>query len=375
MKYLVFVTNIHGHFMEYIHHIAVKLASSNDDELFIAVPDIIKEKRELFKWPDVPNIHWVYFDEKKVRTGKVFRDAFYSARELSSICKKNKPDQVILLLLFATMPFLPFMLPKGCKVSGIIYNIYLYRWQREKLIMKIQDVIKYFMISKMKVFNKVFILNDAASALKLNKIWKTDKFTYLVDPYVPLEKEKIFNCREKLGISPDKIVFLHIGSITRRKGVLYLFDIISKMPQEARDKSCFVFAGKIWGDVKDDFYSQYEKLNDNIQMIVFDEFCPYEFFGQLCYSSDYVVLPYMNTCSSSGIIAYASQFKTPVIVPDGGMVPKLVRKHRIGKTVKGNFVTTFIKELPYYFSKELKGSDIYLKEHTIEIFSNQILLY
>ena len=373
MRYLVFVTNIHGHFMEYIHHIAIKVAESSKDELYIAVPDSIKENQNLLSWPENTNIHWVYFEENKVITGKVLRDSYYSARELSRICRLIKPEQVILLLLFATMPFLPFMLPKGCKVSGIIYNIYLYRWKRQGILMKIQDFIKYFMLSRMSVFNKVFILNDSVSASRLNKIWKTEKFTYLVDPYVPIDKAKITDGRKKMGISPDKTVFLHFGSITRRKGVLYIYEIISKLKKEDRNKCCFIFAGKIWEDVKDDFYKQYKALKDVVQIVVYDEFCPYDFFGQLCLSSDYVVLPYMNTCSSSGIIAYASQFLTPVIVPEGGLVPKLVKKYHMGKTIKGNFVESFLKELPVFFSGQIKGSDQYLQEHTIDIFSSQIL--
>lgn len=373
MRYLAFVTNIHGHFMEYIHHIAMSIAKSAVDELYIVVPETIKEKQNLFQWPDTANIHWVYFEEKRLKTGRPLRDAYYSSKELSRICREVKPQQIILLLLFATMPFLPFMMPRGCKISGIIYNIYLYRWRRQGILMKFQDVIKYFMLSRMKVFNKVFILNDATSTAMLNKIWHTDKFTYLIDPYLPLDKDKITDCRKELGISTDKTVFSHIGSITRRKGTLYIFDIITKMKQSDRDKSCFVFAGRIWGDVREDFYRQYATLRDTVQIIVKDEFCPYEFFGQLCMSSDYIVLPYMNTCNSSGIIAYAAQFSTPVIVPAGGMVPKLVRRYHIGKVIGGDFTESFISELPAFYSKQINGSDQYLREHTIEEFTAQIL--
>lgn len=373
MRYLVFVTNIHGHFMEYIHHIAMEVGKSAQDELYIAVPETSKEKQDLFMWPNTINIHWVYFEEEKVKTGRPLRDAYYSSRELSRICREVRPGQIILLLLMAALPFLPFMLPKGCKVSGIIYNIYLYRWKRQGFMKKIQDVIKYFMLSRMRIFNRVFILNDGTSAAIINKRWLTDKFSYLADPYVELEKDKITDCRKELGIDSGKIVFSHIGSMTQRKGTLYIFDIISKMKQADKDKCCFVFAGKIWGDVKEDFYKQYAALRNSVQIIVKDEFCAYDFFGQLCMSSDYIVLPYMNTCNSSGIIAYAAQFLTPVIVPAGGMVPKLVRKYHIGKIIKGDFTESFVSELPNLLAKQVEGSDRYLKEHTIEKFTAQIL--
>lgn len=373
MRYLVFVTNIHGHFMEYIHHIAMEISNSTRDELYIAVPETSKEKMGLFKWSNTANIHWTYFEERRVKTGRPLRDAYYSSKELSRICRMVKPDQIILLLLLASMPFLPFMIPTGCKVSGIIYNIYLYRWKRQSIFMKIQDMVKFFMLSRIKVFNKVFILNDAMSSTMLNKIWHTDKFAYLADPYVELAKGNIVDCREELGIDKGKILFSHFGSITRRKGTLYIYDIISKMSQQDRDRCCFVFAGKIWNDVKDDFYRQLETWKNYVQIIVRDEFCPYEFLGRICMSSDYVVLPYMNTCNSSGIIAYAAQFSTPVIVPAGGMVPKLVRTYHLGKVLSGNFTEAFINELPNLFAKKIQGSNQYLKEHTIEKFTAQIL--
>ncbi len=369
MKYLIYTTNAHGHNMEYIHHISEYFANNRrNDELIIAAPKIIKDRADLVSWTESKNISWYYFDDSGLRTGAFMKDAYNSSKLLGNICKQRTPDEVILLHFMAQMPFLLFFLPKGIRVSGIVYNIYLYRWERDKLLKKIQDTAKYYIFSKASIIKKVYILNDRGAVRILNKIWKTNKFVFLADPFVPIDAHKIENLSIQLDISKEKTVFLHMGSITRRKGVLYIFDIISKLSSDELSKSCFIFAGKIWEDVKSDFYMQYERWKNSVQIFVFDEFCSYEFFGKLCKSADYIVLPYMNTCSSSGTIAYGAQFHTPVIVPEGGMVPKLVKRYRMGIVIKGDFVNSFVSCYTSLLNKMVSSSNLYMKTHSVDNF-------
>lgn len=373
MKCLVFTTNIYGHFVEYIHHLCVAAAETNDRQLYIYVPSTFLEKKELLSWPDTKKIHFDYYEEAEVDTGNYFRDSYNAARILGKKTKEIRPDSILLLAMMQVMPFVVFFVPWRIKVSGIIYNIYLYKWKKESFVRKVEDAVKYLLFSKCPLFGSVFILNDSVSAKILNRIWRTDRFIYLPDPCPNLISEKLQNIRSVLNIPEGKKVFLHFGSLTRRKGTLNVFDIISGLSEEIQKNTCFVFAGRIWDDLRDDFYQKYELLKDKTQIIVYDQFCTYEFFGSLCKSSDFIVLPYMNTSNSSGIISYGSLFGVPVIVPANGMVPKLVRKYKMGIVVKGDFVEEMVDIMPMLLKSTIISSDMYVKCHTIDEFSKVIL--
>ena len=98
---------------------------------------------------------------------------------------------------------------------------------------------------------------------------------------------------------------------------------------ELKGKS-FIFAGKVYDDIRDEFYQKYRNLQDKVQILCFDEFCEYSFLGSLCLSSNFILLPYSNTSQSSGVIGYASQFQIPVVVAKQGLLGKLVKRYKLG---------------------------------------------
>ncbi len=372
MRYLVVTSSVRGHFMEYIHHIATS-CNYNKNELFIATSDDIKEKLPLLTWPKNQKLHWVFFVGSHVRTGKPLRDAFILTREVGKICKNLEPDQIIFLELMSVMPFCLFLLPRHIQLSGIIYKIYLYRWKQNNFLRKCEDALKYCLMSKSKTLNKIFILNDRTVPVFLNKLWKTDKFFYLSDPCVTINQTHRSDFRKQNGIDSSQLLFIHFGDISKRKGTNLLFEIISRMTEEQRQHSCFVIAGKVDNGIKMEFYESYEYWKQNANLMVFDYFCPYDFLGDLCRVADYIVLPYMFSSHSSGVIGYAARYNTPVILPDGGMVSKLVKRYHLGKVLKGDFVEAFIDAFPLFSSKNVECSDEYLKEHTVSEFVDVIL--
>lgn len=374
MKHLFFSTNIYGHFVEYIHHICVAADGDKDKDIYIVVPSTFIEKKELLLWPDSNNIHFEYFEESTVDTGHFFLDSYNAARILGKKVRAIRPDSVFLLAIMQVMPFVVFFVPWTIKVSGIIYSIYLYKWKSESWKKKIEDVVKYILFSKCPIFKSIYILNDSASAAILNKIWSTQKFCYLSDPCPELNNIKLIDIQSQLQIDNNKKVFLHFGSLTKRKGTLMIFDLISRLSDEVLEKTCFIFAGKVWDDIKQDFYQQYDLLKSKTQIVVFDQFCTYDFLGSLCKSSDYIILPYMNTSNSSGVISYGALFNVPIIVPEHGMVPKLIKKFKMGVVVKGSFINQMVSLMPLFLNSNLKCSNSYYNNHKVQDFVDVIML-
>ena len=372
-KILVFDTKISGHHLEYIHHIHEYTEKLEDTCVVFAIPEAFKEKRELFTWSENTQISFRFLSKEEIKQSGGYKGAFYNSQLLRKICKEIKPTEVILIMLMSFMPFLPFLLPKKYKISGIIYKIYLYEWNKENLLKKAFDGLKYFLFKSMPNFKRIFILNDAAAVRQLNQVWGTQKFTFLPDPYVPLDEEKVENIRGNLKIKSDSIVFAHIGAMAKRKGTLKIFQCIDKLPQKDLEKYTFIFAGKVNNDIKEKFYEELNRNKEKAQILVFDEFCSYEFIGSLCLTADYLLLPYSDTSQSSGVIAYGSQFETPVIVPDKGLLGKIVRKYHLGYALKGDFVDSFVSQTETFNKVAYQSSQNYIQTHKVEDFTKYLL--
>jgi len=370
-RYLIYDTVLSGHHIEYLHHIYNGAISDSDNKYIIAVPELFKEKKTLLNWPEVPNIDFYYIKENDINKKSRF-NAYNKARLLGKVCKKTQPTHLFLIMLMSYLPFI-FLVPNGIKISGVIYRIYLYDWKNESLFKKIKDFLTYFVLTKTKRISRAFILNDKISTIYLNKIWSTNIFHYLPDPYVPFVENEKVNIRHEYGISSQKKVFLHIGSISKRKGTLEIFKIIERLDEKKSNNYCFIIAGKFDEKIKKELYSLYECVKNKVQIVLIDSFIPYEDIANLCKNCDFLLLPYLETSRSSGIIGYGAQFGKPSIVPRHGLLGKLVMRYDLGICLKDDFVDSFINNRNRILQHNQSVSNRYLKEHTTKLFSSIIL--
>ena len=208
--------------------------------------------------------------------------------------------------------------------------IYLYRWHNSNLVSRIIDILKYIIFSNSKVFGNVFLLNDKIAPIYLNRKFKSKVYKYLPDPFISIPEGELKNLRLELNISNDKNVFLHFGALAERKGTIEILKAIIESDESVMKNSCFIFAGKISVDIRETFYSILNKAKLKTQIIIYDEFCDYNFIGSLCLSSDFLLIPYKNSAQSSGVLGYGSQFKIPLVSPSNGLLGKLVKRYKMG---------------------------------------------
>ena len=272
----------------------------------------------------------------------------------------------------AFMPFLPFFVNKKIKISGIVYLIYLYRWKNASFQVRLLDVIKYLIFANIKKFEKIYLLNDRIAPVYLNKKFKTNVFSYLPDPFTPLSIEKNRNLRNELNIPVEKIICIHFGALTARKGTLELMQAITLAQESALNKCCFIFAGEIYNDIKKSFYQLAKQAEKMTQIIIIDQFCDYEFIGSLCLTSDFILIPYKDSEQSSGVIGYAAQFGIPVVGPGWGLLGKLIKRNNLGFLLKNTSafeITNFINNIER-FSFSTKTN--YIQNNTVIQFTNTI---
>lgn len=371
-KILIFDDKLSGHHLEYLHHLYTGAVQDKANNYIFALPEGFETKSEL-RWDKADNIRFHLFKEKTFSSNKIKR-SFELSKFVKKIAQQYCVDEVFFVSLMSVLPGITFILPKSIKISGIIYLIYLYRWRESNLKLKIEDSIKYLLMSNGKQFKTVFLLNDEIAPIYLNKKFKTKVFQYLPDPFLLLPTEKLYNnLREKLHIPQGNKIILHFGALAKRKGSLNILDAISLCSEKDLKNLTFIFAGKVDNEIKVDFYQLLNEIRGKVQINIFDEFCSYEFLASLCRLSDFLLIPYLTTSQSSGVIGYAAQFNKPVVVPNKGLIGKLVKKYKLGILLTDSSpaaIRSFICNINQYES--MKIYDSYIKDRTIIRFNDTI---
>lgn len=331
-RILIFDTEVAGHHVEYLHHLLIKARNSQDEYIFCVSEDFINVKGTEFDWNYGNNVIFKYVNTDKANEEvSMLKKAYRKSKLLHSVIKSCDVTHIFLISLITFIPFLPFFVPSRIKVSGIIYNIYLYRWKKSSAFLKILDVLKYIVLSYSKCIDRVYILNDAASARVLNRIYKTKKYRYLVDPYVPLQ-----NVEEPIPDTWDfssKKIYFHFGAMADRKGTLEILKSLEFISSEVCSNSIFIFAGKVGENIKAEFYRLVNLYKKKTNLIVIDRFCSYGLIATVSKKANLLLMPYKVNTQSSGIIGYASQFNTPVLASAEGLIGKLVSKYKLGYTI------------------------------------------
>lgn len=371
-RILIFETSVAGHRLEYIHHLYNKALDYPNKKIVFALPKEFLNVKDKLDWTESSNIEFYLFEEE-FSFKSYLKGSFHVSRFLKSIIKEFYIDTVFLISMMHLMPLLAFILPRKVKLSGIVYNIYLYAWKATPRFKRRKEAFKYLLLAKMSRFKNIFILNDSISARHLNIKFKTDKFLPLPDPFVPIPPSNLHNLREELNILPSKTVLLHFGGLTHRKGTLDILKAIELLNENELKDLCFIFAGKVYEEIKHEFHALVDKQSKRVQIVCFDKFCDFSFLGSLCISCDYILTPYKDTAQSSGILGYAAQFNKPLIAPRENLIGKLVEKHNLGITLEkvdsSSLASTF-KSLDR--TAEWIKTNSYLKINNIDNFSNKI---
>lgn len=371
-RILIFDTEMAGHHIEYLHHLLIKARSSQDEYIFCVSEDFVDAKGSEFDWSYGDNVVFKYVNTDKANEEvSMLKKAYRKCKLLHSVIMSCDVTHIFLVSLITFIPFLPLFVPSKIKVSGIIYNIYLYRWKTSSKLLKILDVLKYIVLSYSRCIDRVYILNDAASARVLNRIYKTRKYQFLIDPYVPLQDKEESLTAYNWGFS-NKNVFFHFGAMTDRKGTLEILESLELISSEICTNSIFIFAGKVGNDIKDDFYKLVNRFQGKTNLIVLDKFCSYGLIAAISKKANLLLMPYKVNTQSSGIIGYASQFNTPVLASSEGLIGKLVRKYKLGYTI--NEITP--KAIAEFISQwDGQNNDIpkdYIEINTVDRFLEMI---
>lgn len=378
MNIMVFQPTVVGHYLEYLHHLFLMANSDLENDYVFVVPPTFDANKHLFEWSMTQNITIVRLtdDEESylMSTGNLLKDSYRVCKITKSYASKHSCKTVFSANIVTYCPMAPFILGNKYNLIGIIYKIYLYGDKTSALATKVVNRIKYILFSKFGVFKKILVLNDEESANTLNDIYSTQKFTFVPDPFVPLDDKKIIDIRDKYRIPFDKKILVHFGGLSKRKGTHIILDSIDYLsPNDAKD-FVFIFAGIAGDSIKNYITKKIEDLKDKTTIIFENRFCEYEYLTGLCKCCDAILIPYQQTDISSGLLGYACQFHKPVIGPNSGLIGSLIRKYNIGVTINTNSPKQLADAYLCIDNKKpiVASNDNYCRSNSVESFINNI---
>lgn len=353
MKTLIFEPTISGHHLEYLHYYYVGALAHPEEEYVFIVTRKFEEVRDKYEWMYADNITIQYIDSKYDSyfvASNPYLLGWKTSKVLRDYVKSINPDKIVLTMLMQFIPFICWLLPGRVKVRGIMYKIYLYEQSKMSKLRLLAERFRFWMASRSRVIESIFVLNDEDSASEFNRIYRTDKFKFIPDPVPEVNISDCKDIREELGIPTSNKMFLHFGGLAKRKGTLEILKTIDLCPESELRGKTFVFAGKFKDSLRTEFYPLLEGVKHKAQILVFDEFCSYEFLYDLCYSCDVILMPYQITNLSSGVLGYAAVFGKPVVGPSDGLIGSIIRKKELGMCLAGVSASDIRESFSYSFS-------------------------
>lgn len=379
MNYLLLFTDIQGHNLEYCHHLYDAVRNIKSTRFIFIVPYNFENVKERFVWEFADNVSFEYIDIltiNKINNSTLIVRSIIISLLFNRYYKQFKPSGAFVSTLAELVPILPFINFTSVSITGIIYRIYLYDWKFSSFTRKILDLAKMWLLVRSTLFSNILILNDKASCRYLNRLFKTSKFADICDPYVSIINNNDFDFRSVYNIPQNARIISHVGAMNKTKGTIDFIESLESLVSLNTnfDNIYIVFVGKVSNDINRRFYQSTTVLKKYINIIVIDEFCDYDTIASICKESYLLVLPYKRYSQSSGIIGYASQFSTPVLIPNKGLLSKLVKKYKLGYLYDVDSNNGLSETLRFLINQNnlIHPNLSYCKDNNVKAFSQTI---
>lgn len=257
--------------------------------------------------------------------------------QVAELCRKHSIDKVF----FAYMDdFLLGLLESSipCPVSGIWFHPYAldrrYRWlppidKRLRLRRRIHHGLRR--TTGGLCIERLYFLDPGAvdAMAKLNPQIAP---TRLPDPWERMPAMTKSEARRHFELPDDRIIFLHIGSSEKRKGLSDVLAAFERLPSGAeRDgmRPLLLRVGENDRLKRPDRERLDELVSQGMAKVV-DGFVSEADFIEYFAATDWILLPYRSFRFSSGILSNAIAAGKPVIAADHGLIARMVRDQSLG---------------------------------------------
>lgn len=238
--------------------------------------------------------------------------------------RKEKPDTILI------------------QSTLVLFDSYFLKSLRKitRVVLTVHDVIaptksmEWSMKSLKRMYENadLLVVHSETNKKQLIEIFKIQEDKIRVIPHGVNSKFLKYDkneCRKQLNILDNKKVFLFYGGIRKSKGL----DILIKA---LKGIDCIlIISGNLpYGES----FEEYRKLilKNGIRTVEYIKFTEDAFRDILFQASDYLVLPYKEFYSQSGVFMQSIQYHVPIIATDVSSFKEFINKYDIGFIAKPN---------------------------------------
>jgi len=429
MTTLFFEPHITGHRQEYINHLIDYISENQPpgDFIFIVHPDFIRAghsnsqqlKIEALSSPRKPGPRNATLSSGNLQpatittitttttittittitttttitTNNILLRSLQTYRLADRYARQHSADHLCFLNFNDVQFALGIFRPKY-SVSGILFKPFARHkrdsfrhwltWQRKYLQ-------TWFFVRNRRIQN-LFILNDHKSADYLNRTFHTTIFQMLPDPVPKLTPEPGFDVRAHFGISAERKIFLHIGSLLKRKGTLDILDSLRFLTEAELSRFALLIIGHADHETDIGIRKRLPSTNNrqpatgNRQLTTgnrqpttciryHNEFISSSVFKSCMDQCDLVLVPYRYTESSSGIAGHAIASGKPLLGVRKGLLGEMIAEHGTGIFIDESSPACIAEGLKRALSADLTGKTSlrFLQMHTKEAFAENLI--
>ena len=219
----------------------------------------------------------------------------------------------------------------------------------------------------------------------------------LPDPVPELIPDPDFNLREHFGISSGRKLFLHIGSLLKRKGTLDILDSLRFLTEEELSGFALLIIGHAGHEMDIGIRQRLpttlnrQPATDNRQPATcnlvtpakagaapciryLNDFISPSVFKSCIDQCDLVVAPYRYTESSSGIAGHAIAAGKPLLCVRNGLLGEMIAENGTGVFIEGSNPACIAGGLKRALAADFTGrtSPEYIELHSKEAFAGKI---
>ncbi len=242
----------------------------------------------------------------------------------NQIIRKEKPDVVLLQASHSRFDwfFLRLINNKTNKiltVHDVIVPTKSFSWNKKSLKRMYNDADR-------------LVVHSETNKKQMVNLFGTDPRKITVIPHGLIRGHKNIEkkeCKKELGIKTDKKVLLFYGDMRKTKGL----DIFLKSVK-GLDCHILISGTPPYGET----FEPYQKIIDeeNLSATLILKYTSDEFRDVLFQASDYLVLPYREFYSQSGVFMQAIQYHLPIIATNVSSFEEYINKYDIGYIAKKN---------------------------------------